>query len=73
MRYCLVHSVSDKQVDFANKQALLDWISTHRFALTDKIQRMWFVHRAEKPDTLRSYIRCAPICSLRSFIVKHKL
>lgn len=74
MRYCLVYPPSNKQVDFANKRDLMDWISTHRPFFNDCNSRFWFLHRAQKPKfSSRPFVRCDKICSLKDFIVKHKL
>lgn len=74
MRYCLFNSVTCKQVDFTNKQALLDWIVVHRSVLTDVMQRRWSVHRAGKPISfLLPFKRLDMLSTLRDFIVKHEL
>ena len=74
MRYCLFNSVTCKQVDFTNKQALLDWIVAHRSVLTDVMQHRWSVHRAGKPISfLLPFKRLDMLSTLRDFIVKHKL
>ena len=74
MRYCLFNSVTCKQVDFASKQALFDWIVAHRSVLTDVMQRRWSVHRAGKPISfLLPFKRLDMLSTLRDFIVKHKL
>ena len=74
MRYRLVHAASNKQVDFASKRDLLDWISTHRPFLNDHISRVWFLHRAQKPEfSSRPFVRCDKICSLKDYISIHEL
>ena len=74
MRYCLFNSVTCKQVDFASKQALFDWIVTHRSVLTDVMQRRWSVHRAGKPiSSFLPFKRLDTLSTLHDFIVKHKL
>lgn len=74
MRYSLVNSVTDKQIDFACKRDLVDWIRTHSIFLTDRICRRWYVHRAMPPKQYCSRYRLLPrICSLKEYIVKHKL
>lgn len=74
MRYCLFNSITGKQIDFANKQSLSDWILSHRAVLTDVMQRRWSVHRAGKPVSfLLPFKRLSVLCSLHDFILKHKL
>lgn len=74
MRYSLVNSVTDKQIDFACKCDLVDWIRTHSIFLTDCICRRWHVHRAMPPKQYCTRYRLLPrICSLKEYIVKHKL
>ena len=74
MRYCLYNSVSRKQIDFANKQSLIDWILVHRSVLTVFMQRRWKIHRAAKPAIFfMPFKRLSFLCSLHDFIVKHKL
>ncbi len=74
MRYCLFNSVTCKQVDFASKQALFDWIVAHRSVLTDVMQRRWSVHRAGKSiSSFLPFKRLDTLSNLHDFIVKHKL
>ena len=74
MRYCLFNSVTCKQVDFASKQALFDWIVAHRSVLTNVMQRRWSVHRAGKPiSSFLPFKRLDMLSTLHDFIVKHKL
>lgn len=73
MKYSLVHSVTDKQIDFACKRDLVDWIRAHPF-LTSCICRRWYVHRAMPPKRYCTRYRLLPrICSLEEYIVKHKI
>lgn len=74
MRFSLVNSVTDKQIDFACKRDLVDWIRMHSPFLTERIQSRWYVHRAMAPAQYCFRYRLLPrICSLREYIVKHKL
>lgn len=74
MRYSLVSSVTDKQIDFACKRDLVDWIRIHSVFLSEYICRYWSVYRAMKPKQYCSKYRLlSRICSLRGYIVKHKL
>lgn len=74
MLYSLYNSVTNKQYDFANKQALLDWIVTHRPLMADSVLYRFSVYRARKPIShLLPYQRLTLLCSLKQFIVKQKL
>lgn len=74
MRYSLVHEVRDKQIDFACKRDLVVWIRSHSVFLTERVQCLWHVHRAALPKPYCSRYRLLPrICSLKEYIVKHKL
>lgn len=73
MRYSLVDSVTDEQIDFACKRDLVDWIRTHPILLTDRICCRWHIHRAMPPKKYCSRYRLLPrICSLKEYIVKHR-
>lgn len=74
MRYCLVFSPTNKQIDFACKRDLVDWIKSHSPFFSEFNCRRWFVHRAGKPKFVYSfYVRLERLCSLKEYIVKHKL
>lgn len=74
MRYCLVHSRNKKQIVFLCKRDLLFWISEHRVFLTSRVQRDWQLYRCRVYSTSFSYYSVGFwICSLRDYIVKHKL
>lgn len=72
MYIALVNIVTDRQIDFANLGDLKMWIQTHKAFLSKKQIERFMLHRAE-PAPYRNYIRCVVFCSLKDFIIKHKL
>lgn len=79
MRYFLVDDSSKKKALLSSKRELLDWISTHSFCLNPSITRKISLHRVVVAPCILSEFafmtfRVGPrICSLREYIVKHKL
>lgn len=85
MRYFLVFKrkggYPDKVVLLHSKSALLDWISNHSFGLSLPIVNRIDLHRAlievgvfSRPSFVPKMYKIGPrICSLREYIVKHKL
>lgn len=79
MRYFLVHERSKKKVLISSKRELLDWISAHFFCLNPSVTRKISLHRVVVAPCILSEFafmtfRVGPrICSLREYIVKHKL
>ena len=73
MKYYLVTDGNDvhpfkKKIFFYCKRDLLDWISSHLFCLSRFVMNRIFVHRVIKASEVGPRI-----CSLRDYIVKHKL
>ena len=74
MKYSLVNSVTDKQIDFACKRDLVDWIRTHSIFLTARICRRWHVNRAMPPKQYCTRYRLLHrISSLQEYIVNLKI
>lgn len=79
MRYFLVHERSKKKVLISSKRELLDWISSHSFCLNSSVSRKISLHRVTVSyrtfsDFAVMTFEVGPrICSLREYIVKHKL
>lgn len=79
MRYFLVHELSKKKVLISSKRELLDWISSHSFCLNPSVTRKISLHRViVSPRAAYDFVvmtfQLGPrICSLREYIVKHKL
>lgn len=85
MRYFLVFhrkdGYPDKVVLLHSKCALLDWISNHSFALSLPIVNRIYLYRAlietgvfTRPSFVPKMYKIGPrICSLKEYIVKHKL
>ena len=74
MRYVLVLVNDTRQIDFACKRDLIDWIKSHKPMMTDYYSSRLSVHRGGKPKfNYSSYVRLDKLCSLKDFIVKHKL
>lgn len=81
MRYCLVHPDSRKLVTFFYcKRDLHDWIHSHVFCLSRSSMSRLKLHRVivsrvfYLPRRHRVVFLVGPrICSLREYIVKHKL
>ena len=79
MRYFLVHERSKKKVLISSKRELLDWISSHSFCLNPFVTRKISLHRVVvSPRAVSDFVvmtfQLGPrICSLKEYIVKHKL
>lgn len=79
MRYFLIHERSKKKVLISSKRELLDWISSHSFCLSVSVSRCISLHRVVvSPRPFNDFViltfKVGPrICSLRDYIVKHKL
>lgn len=81
MRYCLVHPDSRKLVIFFYcKRDLHDWIHSHVFCLSRSSMSRLKLHRVivkrglYHPRHFHALYMVGPrICSLREYIVKHKL
>nr|DAW03745.1 MAG TPA: hypothetical protein [Microviridae sp.] len=71
MHYCLVLADDIRQFDFACKRDLIDWFNTHKPMLTEHFLVRLSVYRARA--AYPHYVRLHKLCSLKDFIVKHKL
>lgn len=76
MRYVLVNHVKPRFVLLNDKCELLWWIYKHRynrFCLTSRLIGRWHLYRVRYNRRCDTYDVGSYYCSLRSFIVKHKL
>lgn len=70
----MVNEYSRRQLDFACKRDLHDWIRVHSYLMTSRVQGFFNIYRAAKPLAYFShYRRLGRLCSLKEYIVKHKL
>ena len=81
MRYCIINRRTNRIIFFSNKRELIDWICSHSFCLSVSLTRKYDLYRvvARRVPTLNPFYfesrsLVGPyICSLREYIVKHKL
>lgn len=73
MRYCLVHVHSGKRILFMNKFELCSWIVQHRIYFTPVYLSLFALHRVRMDSSQAYYTLLGRICSLKEYIVKHKL
>lgn len=80
MMYCLVNCRNGRQSFLYSKRELLDWIESHSFCLSSRLaMRSLDLHRVRTIRKGRglnysiTWKRSERICSLREYIVKHKL
>lgn len=73
MRYVLVNHEKPRFVYFGNKCELLWWIYQHRYCLTSRFIGRWHLYRVRYNKRCGTFDVSSYYCSLRSFIVKHKL
>lgn len=81
MKYCLVHRKTGRCIFLFSKSALLDWIEVHSYCLSPDFCS-WDLHRLRTSYVpygncvrLFRYVHSkgVRICSLKEYIVKHKL
>lgn len=73
MRYCLVHVHSGKRILFLNKSELHSWILQHRIYFTSVYLSLFALHRVRMDSSKAYYTLLGPICTLKEYLVKHKL
>ena len=76
MRYCLYQKKTGCTTYLECKKDLHNWIKSHRYVLSDLEVSSIDLHRVLVGRSIRGsrmYILGSCICSLREYIVKHKL
>lgn len=72
MRYCLVHVRTGKRILFMNKSEFHSWIFQHKIFFTPLYLSLFRVHRV-RMNSVAYYTLLDSICTLKEYILKHKL